>query len=37
VGEGTNIIDIDFCIGDITENIFHNFLRIIRGAFKTHG
>jgi hypothetical protein len=29
-------INVDICIFNITEDIFHDFLSIIRGAFKTH-
>ncbi len=31
-----NVINVDICVFKITEDIFHDFLSIIRGAFKTH-
>jgi hypothetical protein len=34
MGEGTDIIDVDFWILNITENIVHDLLSIIRGALK---
>ncbi len=35
LGESTNVINIDFCIFNISEDVFHYFLSVIRGAFNS--
>ena len=37
VGEGTNVVDVDFCVFNIAEYVFHGFLGEIRRTFESHG
>jgi hypothetical protein len=36
VGEGTNVVDVDFCVFNIAEYVFHGFLGEIRRTFESH-
>jgi hypothetical protein len=36
VGESTNIINIDFCVFNIAEYIFHGLMSKIRRTFESH-
>ena len=36
VGESTNVVDVDFCVFNIAEYVFHGFLGEIRGTFESH-
>jgi hypothetical protein len=35
-GRKHKVINVDICVFNIVEDIFHDRLIIIRGAFKTH-